>query len=107
VIDRSSALNRASLPFRLKVSNDIGLFGRCDAGVIYVRKRDYAAVGDALLTIYQEIARHLKPKIPAFTKQLAPGVGLAEDPGLVESFGEHRCPLLPTLLSALPNQAIQ
>jgi hypothetical protein len=29
-----------------------------------------------------------------FTKVLAPGVGLAEDPGRNESFGQHRCGIL-------------
>ena len=31
---------------------------------------------------------------PVFTKTLAPGLGVAEDPGYTESFGQHRCRLL-------------
>ena len=38
------------------------------------------------------MADYQRPRVPAFTLPLAPGVGLAEGPG--ESFGEHRCGLL-------------
>ena len=87
-------LNRAALPFRLKVLNDRSLFSRCDGGVIYVLGSNYPAVADALSAIYETVGHHLKSRTPAFTKQLAPGVGLAEDPGQGESFGQHRCQLL-------------
>ena len=40
------------------------------------------------------LASRLRPRIPAFTLALAPGVGLAESPATGESFGEHRCGLL-------------
>ncbi len=32
--------------------------------------------------------------MPVFTKPMAPGIGLAEDPGTEESFGQNRCRLL-------------
>src|SRR5262249_33566341 len=37
---------------------------------------------------------NLKQGTPTFTKPLAEGVGLAEDPGQGDSFGLHRCQLL-------------
>jgi hypothetical protein len=48
----------------------------------------------ALEEIAVRLARHLAPSIPAFTLELAPGVGLAEDDGSGESFGVRRCDLL-------------
>ena len=42
----------------------------------------------------EELAEHLRPDTPLFTKQLAPGLGFAEDPGDGGSFGMHRCRLL-------------
>jgi hypothetical protein len=36
----------------------------------------------------------MRPGTPVFTKFLAPGLGLAEDPGQGDSFGQHRCRLL-------------
>jgi Lanthionine synthetase C-like protein/HopA1 effector protein family len=92
--EATALLNEANLPFNLKVLHDPALCFRCDAGVVYVDKTDYDAVSQILATIYPEIATSLKPETPAFTKPLAPGVGLAEDPGKGESFGSHRCRLL-------------
>jgi lantibiotic modifying enzyme len=43
---------------------------------------------------YPVIADALKGPAPPFTKTLAPGLGLAEDPGGGESFGTHRCGVL-------------
>jgi hypothetical protein len=87
-------LNGAGLPFRLKVLSDPSHYVRCDAGVVYVQRGDYAAVAAMLREVYHEVAAHLRPGTPALTKPLAPGVGLAEDPGQSDSFGQHRCRLL-------------
>jgi hypothetical protein len=86
-------LNQALLPFRLKVLRDPTLYRRCDAAVVYVLKRDYNAVSELLASVYREVAPTLKKATPAFTKPLAPGLGLAENVGDGESFGEHRCRL--------------
>jgi HopA1 effector protein family len=61
---------------------------------MYIRKEAYPAVVNLLGRIYPLIAPFLKPGTPVFTKPLAPGIGLAEDPGQAESFGQHRCRLL-------------
>lgn len=90
----TSILNRAYLPFRLKVLHDPNCFTRCDAAVVYVLKADYTATADILGHIYSEVAPYLKASTPAFTKNLAPGLGFAEDPGQDESFGQQRCRLL-------------
>ena len=89
------ALNQASLPFRLKVVNDPGRFNRCDAGVIYILRNDYDRAKHILEGIYGELAAHLKYAIPAFSKRLAPGLGVAEDVGhAAVSFGMHRTRVL-------------
>jgi hypothetical protein len=88
------ALNRAHLPFRLKVVNDPTRFTRRDAAVVYVPKSDYAAAAEVLQKVYPRVATGLRQGIPALTKSIASGVGLAEDPGQGESFGAHRCQLL-------------
>jgi hypothetical protein len=90
----TARLNRARLPFRLKVVNEPERYTRCDAGVLYVRRADYSTVARLVQAIYREVVGQLKPATPAFTKPLAPGLGLAEDPGRGESFGTHRCKLL-------------
>lgn len=90
----TTRLNRAGIPFRFKVLNDPDAYDRCDAGVLYLRQTDYGAVAGLLPVIYAGVAAHLRALTPAFTKPLAPGLGLAEDPGGGESFGRHRCELL-------------
>jgi hypothetical protein len=94
VREATSALNQANLPFRLKVVNDPAGFTRCDAAVVYIQKREYEGAAEVLGRIYREISDSLKESQPALTKALAPGVGLAEDPGPSDSFGMHRCRLV-------------
>jgi hypothetical protein len=90
----TTRLNAAGIPFRLKVLADPELYTRCDAAVLYVPKRLYPAVAEMITTLHRELRPALLPGTPAFTKQLAPGLGLAEDPGDGDSFGMHRCRLL-------------
>lgn len=90
----TSELNRAGLPFRLKVLKDLTYSTRCDVGVLYIRKTDYKAISNFLEGLYQTLADNLRQETPVFTMTLAPGVGLAEDPLNGSSFGLNRCLLL-------------
>lgn len=56
----TSMLNRAKLPFKLKVVNDPARFIRCDVVVLYIRKSDYDVVSESLERIYPEVAASLK-----------------------------------------------
>jgi hypothetical protein len=87
-------LNHAGIYFRLKVLNDPALYARCDTGVLYFYKADHRGVSEAVSTLYSSVARFLNADVPAFTRRIAPGLGLAEDPGTQESFGQHRCRIL-------------
>jgi hypothetical protein len=84
-------LNDRGLFFQLKVLNDPAAYSRCDAGVLYFQKADFTPVAAVLRFALPRLAPFLKREVPLFTKCLAPGVGFAEDPGGVESFGQHRC----------------
>ncbi len=84
-------LNRAGVAFRLKVLNDPESFERCDAGVLYLLRADYSAVEKLLRAVLGALEGYLHRAVPALTKPLAPGVGLAESPAAGESFGLHRC----------------
>jgi len=90
----TARLNAARLFFRLKVLADPSAYTRCDAAVIYLHRQDYAQAAPILNIVRYSVVAHLNAATPAFTKTLAPGVGLAEDPGETESFGQHRCRLL-------------
>lgn len=92
VASATRLLNDLATPFRLKVLSDPTMFRRCDAGVLYV---DGASVPvDVAMQLHAELARHLLAPTPVFTQRLAPGLGMAEDPGNGESFGQHRCRML-------------
>jgi hypothetical protein len=86
----TSRLNGLRLPFRLKVVDAPERFTRCDAAVLYARAVDF----DALRPMLRDLGVALRERTPAFTKPLAPGIGLAEQPATEESFGSHRCRLL-------------
>lgn len=84
-------LNRFQVPFRLKCLSFSSQFNRADACVLFVSKRYAKLVSELLVGIQQEVQASLKPETPLFTRQLARGLGLAEDPGNGESFGMSRC----------------
>jgi hypothetical protein len=87
-------MNNAQVPFRLKVISDPALFTRCDAGILYLTREDFLSFFHVVRSLYQDVEKMLKPLVPALTKRLALGLGYAEDPGLDQSFGEHRCHIL-------------
>jgi hypothetical protein len=94
VRELSSRLNAETVPFRLKVANHPIRFDRCDAAVLYLPIGAFGGLRAMLAHVAVTMASRLRPRIPAFTLALAPGVGLAESPATGESFGQHRCGLL-------------
>lgn len=85
-------LNGDEIPFRLKVADHPARLNRCDAAVLYLPLDAFGALRGALHEVALSI--RLRPRIPAFTLELAPGAGLAEDDGAGRSFGVRRCALL-------------
>jgi hypothetical protein len=90
----TSRLNAGGVPFRLKVADHPFRFARCDATVLYLRGDTFPALREILRDVATALNAHLRPQTPAFTLELAPGVGLAEDNGDINSFGERRCSVL-------------
>ncbi|HEX8179667.1 MAG TPA: T3SS effector HopA1 family protein [Pyrinomonadaceae bacterium] len=83
--------NRASIPFRTKVMADPAGYVRADAGVLYLEKRYFPVARRLILEIHQALEKQLRTDVPMFTKPLAAGLGLAEDPDNQMSFGQSRC----------------
>jgi hypothetical protein len=90
----STRLNFFQVPFRFKCSVMPSQYDRTDVAVVYLAKRLFPFVADLLQEVYPAVRPHLEPEVPFLTWRLAPGVGVAEDPGNGESFGQHRCRLL-------------
>jgi hypothetical protein len=93
-------LNRFQLPFRLKIVNNPNSYIRADAAVLYLNKRFYRLVAELLNDVLSQVTNELNPETPLFSKKLAPGLGLAEDPMTGESFGQQRCRILAQSLWA-------
>lgn len=87
-------LNRFQLPFRFKALASRVFYKRCDAAVLYINKRFYRLSVELLAGVHNELQEHLGADVPLFAKPLARGLGLAEEPGNGESFGQNRCRIL-------------
>lgn len=97
----TGALNRLRVPFRFKTGAEAHSYGRLDAAVLYVHKRFYQIAARLVAPVYERVRGALMPGAPIFTKRLAPGLALAEDPGTGESFGMQRCRLLAGAILAV------
>lgn len=86
--------NTAGVAFHAKVLSDPSAYMRADAAVLYVALADAAAVMALVPGLHRTISASLRPTTPMFTKRLARGLAVAEDPGDGRSFGQHRCQLV-------------
>ncbi len=90
----TARLNAQKVPFRLKVADHRVRLARCDAAVLYLRGDTFQALAETLQDVAGALSSHLRPQVPAFTLEFAPGLGLAEEAGDGESFGVRRCAVL-------------
>lgn len=87
-------LNGAGVPFTLELPDDPARYGRRDAAGLLLARPDFAAAMKLLRPLLRALGPHLAEGAPAFTKPLARGLAVAEEPGDGRRFGEHRCGLL-------------
>lgn len=90
----SANFNRRQIPFHFKCLKNAQQYERSDAAVLYISKRYWHIARLTLIDIQRIIKSYLREETPLFTKRLAPGIAIAEDPGDGNSFGLHRCRLL-------------
>ncbi|UKP00445.1 T3SS effector HopA1 family protein [Nostoc sp. UHCC 0870] len=101
----TTQLNAISLEFTFKALYNPADYERYDSAVLYFNKNDYECVHPILETLYTEHQAHFREQVPLFTKPIAPGLAIAEEPkhrfAENESFGTHRCQIVANgLLSA-------
>jgi hypothetical protein len=88
-------LNRARVPFVLKVINNPAGFARCDAAVLYLGDGGFGRARAPLRAIVAACERYVRAEVPAFAKPLAEGIGVGEHhTSLGGSFGTSRCRLV-------------
>ena len=108
VAEITSALDRARVPFRLKVIDHPERFARCDAMVLYLHASDVRGRRRLLRRVVERCAAELHSRTPVFTKPLASGVGLGEERGgAAESFGSRRCLVLAEAVVEAHEQRIR
>jgi hypothetical protein len=90
----SERFNRLSVPFQFKTLRSRASYARSDGAVLYVGRRYYGVAARLAAEVYGIVKDHLRSDVPLFSKRLAPGVSLAEDPSNGESFGTARCRLM-------------
>ena len=91
-------LNQVGIPFQLKVLTEPLRYDRVDPAVLYLPRADYPRSLPVLAAVYQRLGSWIRSPVSLMVKQIAPGVGLAEDPGDGSSYGEHRSRLLAGLV---------
>ncbi|NEO77964.1 T3SS effector HopA1 family protein [Moorena sp. SIO4G3] len=93
----TTKLNEVEMPFVFKVLHNPLNYHRYDSGILQFHQSNYKLMRQILQTIYSEIESHFKSQVPIFTKAIAPGIGLAENPyskllfTYGETFGMNRC----------------
>jgi hypothetical protein len=92
-------LNRAGIGFQLKVLSEPLRYHRTDPAVLYLARGDYPRAVPILRRVHDEVGAWVRSSVSLLVKRLAPGIGLAEDPGDGSSFGEHRGRLLARILA--------
>ncbi|ARV58928.1 hypothetical protein BZZ01_10035 [Nostocales cyanobacterium HT-58-2] len=95
-------LNAIPIPFTFKALYNPTDYRRFDTAVLYFGKRNYAVVRQVLRSVYAECQPYFGEDVPLFTKWLAPGLALAEEPNQKfskhESFGLNRCQIIANAL---------
>jgi hypothetical protein len=92
----SQELNKLGISFQFAILHNPDLFHRYDAGMLWLSQAGYFAIQPVLAQIYQTHQAEFAAEIPLFTQWLAPGLGIAEDPGAPVTFGLQRCGLVAT-----------
>jgi len=93
----TSNLNEISVPFGLKMLNHPVAYTRPDAAVLYMPRGVLTVASRVVLAAYQGIEDQVRLRVPALTRQVRPGLAIAEEPvqvGRLVSFGQHRSRLI-------------
>ncbi|KYC37649.1 hypothetical protein WA1_40015 [Scytonema hofmannii PCC 7110] len=100
----TAEINAISIPFSFKALYNPDDYKRHDSAVLYFDKKHYQVIQSVLQKVYVENQFYFNTLGPLFTKVLAPGLTLAEEPRYKfaeqESFGMNRCQMVANGLLA-------
>lgn len=89
VTELTKALNEHGEPFQLKVAHNASSWPeRADVAVLYLPMSRLVARWETILEIYEGLRAEVRHWTPAFTRRIASGLAIAEDPPGGLSFGQ-------------------
>jgi hypothetical protein len=110
----TSQLNTAKVKWQFKTPKELSSFDRPDSGVLYVAKGDYQKVKKIVMEYAEKHPEAFAEGVPALTKQLRSGIGVAEEPLQVglpttragrHSFGSARSHIIADAILKAPPEA--
>lgn len=109
VMDSLTEALNPLLPFAFKALYNPGDYGRSDSAVLYFEKSNYSKLLPVLQNVYERHRSLFHSTTPLFTKEIAPGLAIAEEPNEkfaeLESFGMNRCQIVTNgLLNAVQSE---
>jgi HopA1 effector protein family len=95
-------LNDLGISFSFKTLYNPDDYKRYDSAVLYFERDNYLQMTKVLEIVYKTHQSYFQPQIPLFTKFLASGLSVAEEPDekfeKQESFGMNRCQIVANAL---------
>lgn len=88
--DLVTRLDALEVPFTAALLDDPAAFGRPDAAVVSTARYHLGTVVRTVLGLHGNARASFGSAVPAFTRPLAPGVAVADDPAGPLDFGRHR-----------------
>ncbi|MCW2700356.1 MAG: hypothetical protein JWQ45_1891 [Blastococcus sp.] len=95
-----TTLEGYGLGFRAELRGESAYPERLGAAVVTVARPHAAAVARIALRMRERSPLTFGTSVAPFTRPLAPGIGLADEPGNGMDFGRHRCRLIASALVA-------
>jgi len=86
-----TALDGYGLGFRAELRGDPGFPERIGSVIVTVARTDAPALARVALRLRQRSPFVFGGSVPAFTRLLAPGIAIADEPGDGTDVGRHRC----------------
>jgi len=105
------AADGGRIRWQYKVAKNLKGFDRPDPAVLYIDKADYSAAKEIVMEYARTHPQAFAPETPAFTKELAPGIAVAEEPiqknmpktlGGKHSFGGSRSEIVADAILKAP-----
>jgi HopA1 effector protein family len=94
----TKSLNEGMIPFTLKALYNPSEYECYNPLVLKFSRDSYTAIWKILQSIYTNFSAYFREETPLFTKVLAPGLALAEEPQQKfsdqEDFGQNRCQVI-------------